>query len=201
MINKLLPQLVCTPGFLNLDFEGKGFEVKPGRYSPIYINMKATWGYPAVHKEITKEVISKCQGVDTIIGIETGGSPYASAVAYELGCGLIVARKERKNGIGDFLTNELSGRDHDVVIFDDILATGNSLSQTISDVKEVAKSIKFVSVLSYGPDNEIARKHQIQVASIFNVEDLVPYVPEKEAKLFYKKLLEYKTKLIETVYK
>ena len=46
---KLLSSMLTTPGFLNYDLLGKGIKVKPGRYSPIYLNIKATWSHPDIY--------------------------------------------------------------------------------------------------------------------------------------------------------
>ena len=60
--------------------------------------MKATWSHPDVLFPIAERLADLCRGCDYVIGIETGGSPYASSIAKDLKISLILARKEDKEG-------------------------------------------------------------------------------------------------------
>jgi orotate phosphoribosyltransferase len=110
-LNKeLLSKMINIPGFLNYDLKGKGVEVKPGRFSPVYINMKATWTHPEILFSIAERLTSLCNKSDCIVGIESGGSPYASLIAKDLKVGLILARKEAKEQMG-ILTGFFNGKE------------------------------------------------------------------------------------------
>lgn len=169
---RLLEKMISIPGFLMIDFEGDGIEVKPGRFSPIYVNMKATWNYPNVLFAVSEDLTKCCLGCDCIIGIETGGSPYASVIARELNIGLILARKKTKLQEGT-LAGHIPGSRKDFAIVDDVLATGKSTEKSISEIKKHSNQVRLVSVLSYGMDKVIAERYNVQVESLYQIEDLL----------------------------
>ncbi len=172
-LNKeLFSRMVNIPGFLNYNLKGRGIEVKPGRFSPVYINMKATWTYPEILFSITERLTILCEKCDCVIGIESGGSPYASLIAKDLKISLILARKEAKEQMG-ILAGFLNGKKKKIAIVDDILATGKSSERGFLSVKNKHSNICIVSVLSYGMDKLIAKKYGLEVKSLYKVDDLL----------------------------
>lgn len=169
---KLLTSMLAVPGFLTYDFEGKGIEVKPGRYSPVYVNMKTTWSYPDVLFPIAERLSDLCRGCDCIIGIETGGSPYASSIARDLKISLILARKEAKEQMG-VLAGYLNREEKEFAVVDDVLATGRSSERGFLSVKNHHNKVRIVSVLSYGMDEFVAKKYGVEVKSLYQIDDLL----------------------------
>ena len=171
---KLLSSMLTTPGFLNYDLQGKGIQVKLGRYSPIYLNMKATWSHPDVLFPIAERLADLCRGCDYVIGIETGGSPYASSIAKDLKISLILARKEDKEGeiLAGYI-NYIYKEGRKFAVVDDVLATGKSSERGFLNVKGNQNKIRIVSVLSYGMDELIAKKYGLEVKSLFQIDDLL----------------------------
>ncbi len=169
---KLLGRLINTPRFLSYDVDGRGIEVKPGRYSPIYINMKSLWCYPLVLRSVTSQIKEMCLGCDHIIGVETGGSPYASLIARDLNIPLILLRKEAKGSLG-YLAGYARKQSGKFAIVDDVLATGNSIKEAVDSIRNDYRKIKLVSVLSYGMDQMIAEKYNIEVVSLYQIEDVL----------------------------
>jgi len=169
---KLLNNMLNISGFLNYDLEGKGIEVKPGRYSAIYLNMKATWSHPEVLFPIAERLADLCQGCDSVIGIESGGSPYASSIAKDLKISLILARKEAKEQVG-VLAGYLNGGEKRFAVVDDVLATGKSSERGFLSVKSDKKKVRIVSVLSYGMDELISKKYDIEVVSLYQIDDIL----------------------------
>ena len=153
---KLLHKIVLTPGLISYDLNGPGIKVKKGRFSPIYINMKKIWSYPEILSSVTEKLKEKCIGCNCIIGIETGGSPFASVIAKELEVSLVLTRKKPKNKnifAGDPITGGGS-----VVIIDDVLATGLSMQKSLKNIKKVNRKVSLVVILSYGMDKIIEKK-------------------------------------------
>lgn len=169
---ELLLAMLAVPGFLTYDLEGKGIEVKPGRYSPVYVNMKTTWSYPDVLFPIAARLSDLCRGCDCVIGIETGGSPYASSVAKDLKISLILARKEAKEQMG-VLAGYLNGEEKEFAVVDDVLATGRSSERGFLSVKNHNNKVRIVSVLSYGMDELVAKKYEVEVRSLYQIDDLL----------------------------
>lgn len=169
---RLLVSMLAVPGFLTYDLEGKGIEVKPGRYSPTYINMKTTWSYPNVLFPIAERLAKLSEDCDCVIGIETGGSPYAVSIAKDLKISLILARKEAKEQMG-VLAGYLDGAEKEFAIVDDVLATGRSSERGFLSVKNRNNKVRLISVLSYGMDRLIEKKYDVEVKSLYQIDDLL----------------------------
>lgn len=190
----LLSQMLEVPGFLSYDLVGEGIEVKPGRFSPLYVNMKATWNYPNVLFSVAERLADVCAGVDCVIGIETGGSPYAASIARDLGIGLILARKEDKENMG-VLAGRVHGKEREFAIVDDVLATGRSSEKGLLSVKNDHNKVRLVSVLSYGMDKLIAQKYGVEVRALFQIEDLLNELDPSTADKLFPFVEGYKEKL------
>ena len=194
----LLNNMLSVSGFLTHDLEGQGIEVKPGRYSPIYINMKTTWSYPSVLFSVAKRLSDLCHGCDCIIGIETGGSPYATSISRDLKTSLILARKEAKEEMG-VLAGHLKGKEKKFAVVDDVLATGRSSERGFLSVKSPHNKIYVVSVLSYGMDKLIAKKYGVSVRSLYQVDDLLGALDPKLASRLTPPIRAYQKKLREII--
>lgn len=198
LLKSLMKKMISLPRFLTYDIDGKGIEVKPGRFSPVYINMKSTWCYPEVLFRIASEIEKLCEGCNHVVGIETGGSPYASVIAKGLKIPLILVRKEIKGSLG-YLAGYAKGEAGTFAIVDDVIATGISMENAISSIKNGQRGIRLVSVLSYGMDEQIAQKYGIEVKSIYQVEDVLEAISPALSEVLTPFIMKFKTKLKETM--
>ncbi len=190
--------MISLPRFLMYDIDGKGIEVKPGRLSPVYINMKSTWCYPDVLFKIANEVEKLCEGCNHVVGIETGGSPYASVIAKDIKVPLILVRKEVKGSLG-YLAGYAKGESGMFAVVDDVIATGISMENAINSVQNGQRNIRLVSVLSYGMDQLIAQKYGIEVRSLYQVEDVLDAISPALSEALTPFIMKFKTKLKETI--
>lgn len=193
----LLNQIISTQGLISYDLKGRGIEVKKGRFSPVYINMKSIWSNPILLSSITEQLKEKCVGCNCIIGIETGGSPFASVIAKELETPLVLARKEPKN-MNIFAGEPISGGGS-VAILDDVLATGLSTERVVKNIQKVNRKIILVVVLSYGMDKLIAKKYGITIHTLYHIEDFIQALPPQQTKLLKPYIVAYQEKLLELV--
>lgn len=168
---RLLKKMLLVPGFFNYDLEGRGIQVVPGRYSVIYVNMKATWNHPNILFALAKKMADLCKDCDCAIGIESGGSPYASLVAKNNKIGLVLARKEPSER-GENFAGYVSGKEKMIAVVEDVVATGKSAELGFVNIKNNSK-IRVVSVLSYNMDELIAKKYGIDVISLYHIDDLL----------------------------
>lgn len=172
MLKNLLEDAIKEPGFLTIDLSNPGIEVKPGRFSPIYINMKTTWKNHHLLSRMSHELQRLCLDCNCVVGVETGGSPYAVSIAQNLGISLLLARKEPKDKIG-ILAGDLNDECHRFAIVDDVLASGKSMEPAFKSIKNLGKQVVCVAILSYGMDDLIAEKYGIEVRTLYRIEDLL----------------------------
>ncbi len=192
---ELLKTLVSLPRFLTYDLDGRGIQIKPGHFSPIFINVKSTWCYPHVLSKLTEELKVLCEDCDHRVGIETGGSPYASVIANTLKRPIILVRKESKGSCG-FLAGYTKKWFGTFVIIDDVIAAGRSMHNAINIIKEHGCQIRLLSVLSYGMDKLIADRYGVEVHSLFKIEDILSVVTPELAETLAPLIIDYKNRLL-----
>lgn len=98
---------------------------------------------------------------DRIVGIESRGLIFATAVALELGCGLVMARKEGKlphktiraiyeleygNSVLEMHEDAIQPGEN-VVVIDDLLATGGTVAATCELVERLGGRVMEIGVL------------------------------------------------------
>jgi orotate phosphoribosyltransferase len=174
---RLLAQMLAIPGFFTYDLSGENILVKAGRYSSVYVDMKKTWRDPALLRRISGRLARLCVGCNCVVGIESGGSPYASLIAGALNVGLVLVRGEEAGGArGRMGSGYLGSEDATVAIVEDVVATGESAEAGLMIWKGPPKGVRLVSVMSYGMDELISQKYDLEMVSIFQIDDLLDAV-------------------------
>ena len=163
--------LVAVPGVLNFNRE-RYFEVKPGRRSPIFINLKATLAYASVRTQIAAMLASRIDArVDRVGGIESGGSYYAAAVADALGKPLFLFRRQPKSYAeeGSIVGPSIHGAGLTALI-DDVIVTGSTVQAPIEYLRHLGHSVSVFCVLNYGLRDEPRRRLQAPIESLTSLE-------------------------------
>ncbi len=120
--------------------------VRPARISFIAEAM-----YDIILEEIKQNKIS----VDGIIGIAINGIPFATFVAEELDVDFSVFRPNDEKS-GSFSSNYASVKDKNVVIIDDVVGSGMTLSNTIKQTKASGANVVLcVTLVNKTAKNEI----------------------------------------------
>lgn len=189
--------LLATPGVVNYS-KNKPVEVKPGIFSPIYINLKNTLpSYEIRHFLVRKLTEAIGDEPDYICGIESGGAYYASAIADTLIRPVILYRKETK-GYNDKrrLVGMTPTKGSIVAVVDDVFATGLTVSSVVSFFRKIGCKVRLYSVFSYGYEKEIGKKLGVEVYSVANFKDLCKVA--LESKVFTKDDVKFLTKHVST---
>lgn len=128
---------------INLD---NPFELTSGNRSPVYFDCRKLISYPETIKDITESFCSKIvrfdYDVDVVAGGATGGIPYASFVAYELGKPMVYVRKSPK---GKGLFSQIEGnfeRGSNVVLIEDLITNAGSKINFINGIERAGGNVK-----------------------------------------------------------
>ncbi len=165
--------LLETPGVVNYS-KNKPVEVKPGIFSPIYINLKNTLpNYEIRHFLVRKMAEIIGDEPDYICGIESGGAYYASAIADTLIRPVLLYRRDTKDhGDKKRLVGMTPTNGSIVGVVDDVLATGLTVSSVVDFFRKIGCKVRLFSVFSYGYEKEIGKKLGVDVYSISNFKNL-----------------------------
>jgi orotate phosphoribosyltransferase len=196
-LSHLVRKMVELPRFLTYDIDGRGIEVKPGRFSPVFVNMKSLWSYQEVIIKIVSELERFCIRCDHIVGIESGGSPFASLLSHRLRVPLILVRKDKKDFFG-FLAGYIKGQSSCFAIVDDVIATAASMKSAIEQIKNDEREIRLITVLSYGLDVEICKYYGVKMFSLFQIEDILDVLSPELRETLLPFIQQFKKKIKES---
>lgn len=192
----LLRRLVQIEGFLSFSKQSNTYRVNDNRQSGIFIDVKRTWNYPWIVSQIAQFMTDLSYGSDYIIGVETGGSPFAVKVATQLNLPFGLARKR-----SEFLKKAIAGlpdgiEAYSITIIDDVLGSGASLRRVLDNSANAAKEYRLVTLLSYGVDAKLETRYpNVKVRSVFQVENLIDCLEGTNKKIAQKALQVYQKKL------
>jgi orotate phosphoribosyltransferase len=173
--------LINSPGVFNYD-KNNYFEVRPGRVSPLLINIKNILSNIKLRKIITKKLLKKIRSdTDCVCGIESGGTYFASIAAFQLNQPLILYRKKAKTYAekGRFV-GALPANMNNVAVVDDVIASGSTIEPVIDNLKSMGCNIHVYTVFSYGNDAQIIKNLLVELSSITNINNLLPILLKKE---------------------
>ena len=97
---------------------------------------------------ITEEAALSDFSVDSILGINVNGIPFATMVSYSLDKELIVYRPHPSRKDGYFSSNFAGVKGKSIVIIDDVTSTGETIRRTIKDVRNEGGKVALVVVLT-----------------------------------------------------
>ena len=163
--------------------------VKKGDY--FYVVHPITDGVPEIKPELLNEVveemkkrIEKCEIFDKIVTIEAMGIPIASTLSLKMEIPFVIIRKrsyglskevgvEQKTGYSKskLYINGLEKGDR-IIIVDDVLSTGGTLSAIISTLKKLGITINciFIAVDKGNVAKKIIEKFKIKIDVLVNID-------------------------------
>ena len=165
--------LMEQKGVVNYSREPQ-FEVKPGIFIPVFIDIKSTQSNHEIRRLITNRLASKIgTEYDHICGLESGGNYYASAVGDSLGKPIVYFRKDNK-AYGD--RRRLVGIDPNpgdtIAIIDDVLATGAAITEAIAYFSQIGCKSDAYVIFNYRTDGEFEEILKRKILSLANFPDL-----------------------------
>lgn len=106
------------------------FLLTSGRHSDKYMQCAKLFQNPAVSEMFAKELASKFDGVDIVVGPAVGGIILAYEVARQLGVPNIFA--ERENGAMTLRRGFSVNKGDKVLVVEDVVTTGGSVKEVIA---------------------------------------------------------------------
>jgi len=120
------------------------FRLSSGGVSSFYVDVRRVYSHPKEAKLIVSELarIAAELGCDVIAGVETGGIPLATMVAFILEKPLIYVRKKPKeHGTQKLIEGDASVRGLALII-DDVATTGSSLARAVNVLREAGYRVE-----------------------------------------------------------
>ena len=163
--------------------------IKKGDYQ--YVVHPITDGIPEIRNDLLNEVVNemfkrikKCGKIDKIVTMEAMGIPLATALSLKMKIPFVIIRKrfyglpgeidvEQKTGYSKskLYINGLKSKDK-IVIVDDVLSTGGTLSAIIFALKNMGVIIKgiYIAINKGKAVREIIEKYNINLEVIIDID-------------------------------
>jgi orotate phosphoribosyltransferase len=134
---------------------GSYFEFASGLRSPIYVDNRLLISYVEARAKVVQALLERLTKVapsaEAIVGVATGGVPWAAWVAERLSLPLLYVRPSRKErGLGRRVEGDLKFCSRAVVV-EDLVTTGLSSISAVKAIEEESGShpLGLISVFSY----------------------------------------------------
>lgn len=165
-------------GVVKIDFE-KGWTLKSGLWSPIYINFRVLQSYPNTLKKVVQgfaELLEK-DGVttDLVAGIPLAALSLSLGLSMETGVPHVLPRMDsKKHGLGVKVDGVYSAG-QTVLLVDDLITKATSKIEAVDELTQAGLQVTDVVVVldrEQGGAAELAKKN-LKLHSLMTLDDLL----------------------------
>ncbi len=161
---------------IQLEFVKFGtFQLKSGKESNIYFDIRNIISYPEVIKQLTVLLNEKTINVDRICGVPYGALSMATALSLQTNIPQILKRKEAKSYGGKKLIDGNFNKGDKVLLIEDVVTSGISLIETITELENAGLVIEKILVVLDRQEGgvELLKQKGYVVESILTKEELL----------------------------
>lgn len=157
------------------------FTLTSGKKSNVYIDMRNALSYVELRNQIVKLMVSKASEIDheTVVGIATGGLPWAAILAHEEEKPLAYVRKsEKEHGTMRFIEGNATGR---CLVVDDVATTGGTIANAIDLIETYGGEVSYALVIVDRNEGakENLRSIGVSLESVLTLSDILQYGRQK----------------------
>jgi len=163
--------------------------IKKGDYQ--YVVHPITDGIPEIRNDLLIEVVNeifkrikKCGQIDKIVTMEAMGIPLATALSLKTRIPFVIIRKRSYGLPGEIDVEQTTGYSKsklyinglkpgdNIIIVDDVLSTGGTLSAVISALKNLGVIIKgiFIAINKGKAVKELIEKYDVNIEAIIDID-------------------------------
>ncbi|MUN28161.1 orotate phosphoribosyltransferase [Sulfuracidifex metallicus] len=151
------------------------FVLNSGKVSPYYLDMRSLPSYLEFF-DVVEKAVEAIKGIefDMIVGVATGGVPFASFLACKMRKPMGYVRPEKKgHGTDRLVEGYVEGRK--VLVVDDVSTTGGSLVSAVNKVRESGGIVENAIVIIDRTEGawEKLREIGVTLVSVFTINQIL----------------------------
>ncbi|MEB3760758.1 MAG: orotate phosphoribosyltransferase [Desulfurococcales archaeon] len=154
------------------------FKLSSGKESDIYVDLRLVPSHPSVFQMIVEHLFLEFYGLlrkrSALVGVATGGIPWATALAYRAGLPSGYVRQRHKEyGLSRII--ELDERvAESVILVDDVTTTGKSLAIAIEILREEGVFVDTALVIVDRNEGarDLLREKGVRLNSLLSLDDI-----------------------------
>lgn len=146
------------------------FMLTSGKVSPYYLDLRKLPNHP----DIFSFVVSSAVDFDMILGVVTGGVPFASFIACKLNKPMGYIRAEKKgHGTERLLEADVDGKK--VIVVDDVATTGGSILKAVEEVRKAGGKVEHALVIVDREEGAFEKLESvgIRLLSVYKVSEIL----------------------------
>lgn len=171
------------------------YEIKPGIYSSIRINIKTTLGSYECRTLLVSKLSDLIEtNTDYICGIETGGIYFASALADLVKKPLIIYRTHSLFEDDQQIVGHRPDSGSRIAVIDDVCATGETFKKVTNSFKNIGCGIQKYSIFTYNEINN-AQKSLLNLSDFLRVAKKIGVISEQEVEFLKQQFMFYEQEI------
>lgn len=198
MTKTSLALALFNAGAVKIDF-AKGWTLKSGLWSPIYINLRILQSHPLLLGHIARMMVAVAREqklkYSLVAGIPLGAIPLGIAYALRSGIPHILPRMDsKKHGLGVRVDGEYrSGQT--VLLIDDLITAATSKLEAVQELNAAGLQVRDVMVVldrQQGGEKQLTT-HKLKLHTLLTIDELLTLLVKKKklTRAVEKKLREY----------
>ncbi len=170
---KVVLQQLYAIGCLKLG----NFKLKNGTYSPFYLDVRHVVSYPQILQSLAECLSSITEHVsyDVMCGVPYAALPIATALSLHNKKPMIIKRKETKQHGTQKMIEGVFQQGNNCLIIEDIITTGGSIGETISDLENAGLKVTDIVVCidreQSGVEN--VRSKGYRVHALYTISEII----------------------------